>query len=234
MNDKKKWLGLALLGLLIGISAFHSGSNYTESAALRQNLQGDNLQGDNTQAAPSAETQAGATPSSGGATAAAAPQTDGTAAPAQGAAKPTEPKGVKLPYFTVRNEQGQPVDLAQYHGKVLLVNFWATWCPPCVAEMPSLDHLSKIMQGQDFAVLTISEDRGGLPTVERFYARSGLKSLPILTDAASEVGDLLDVRALPTTILVDRDGRELARLEGGTQWDSAQAVAMIRKTLAMQ
>lgn len=128
--------------------------------------------------------------------------------------------------FTDRAEK--PLTLADFRGKVVLVNYWATWCGPCVEEMPALDRLQASQGSDDFQVAAISVDRQGLPVVEPFLDRIGLKQLPIYLDKTSTSMRAFGIRGLPTTILLDREGNELGRLEGMAHWDSPAAEALIR------
>ena len=114
-----------------------------------------------------------------------------------------------------------------FKGKVTLVNLWATWCAPCVKEMPSLEALKKARGGSDFDVVTISEDRGARKAVDPFFDKNGLVALPRYTDADSAVGRAFHIRGLPTTVLLDRDGNEIGRFEGGANWTGADALALI-------
>ena len=123
---------------------------------------------------------------------------------------------------------GGAASLADFRGKVVLVNVWATWCAPCVREMPTLDRLAAALGGEDFAVVAISVDRQGLPAVARFYDTHGIADLPPFVDPSYAVPRALGVVGLPTTLLLDRAGREIGRLVGGAEWDSPEAIALIR------
>jgi thiol-disulfide isomerase/thioredoxin len=114
-----------------------------------------------------------------------------------------------------------------FKGKITLVNLWATWCAPCVKEMPSLQALKKARGGADFDVVTISEDHGARKAVDPFFEKNGLTELPRYTDADSAVGRAFHVRGLPTTVLLDRDGNEIGRFEGGADWSGSDALALI-------
>jgi thiol-disulfide isomerase/thioredoxin len=124
--------------------------------------------------------------------------------------------------------QGTPLQLADFRGKLVLVNLWATWCGPCVEEMPSLDRLQASLKGRDFVVLALSSDRGGARVVEPFLKDHGIANLHIYLDPKSIATRGLGVRGLPTNILIDRDGKEVGRIEGSATWDSAEASALIR------
>ena len=126
------------------------------------------------------------------------------------------------------DDTGRSVRLADFRGRVVLVNLWATWCQPCIREMPALDRLAAAMKGTDFAVVLISQDRGGAHVVGPFLQQLGLKVLQTYLDPKSAVGQAFAVRGLPTSILIDRDGTELGRLEGAEEWDGAAAQALLR------
>lgn len=134
----------------------------------------------------------------------------------------------RLPIVTVENESGRQVAFTDMKGKVLLVNFWATWCAPCRHEMPSLDALEAALGGPDFAVVPISIDRGGKEVAARFFAETGIKTLPLYLDPTSRAARALKVYGLPVTLLVDASGHEIARFVGPADWASAEAQNLIR------
>ena len=128
--------------------------------------------------------------------------------------------------FTGRD--GGDRTLADFRGKVVLVNFWATWCAPCVREMPSLVRLHRTLAGDRFALLALSQDLKGWAAIDPFVKRHGLAALQVFLDRKGVFARTLGVRGLPTTILFGQDGQELGRLEGVAEWDSAEAVALMR------
>ncbi|WP_415183311.1 TlpA disulfide reductase family protein [Phaeovulum sp.] len=117
--------------------------------------------------------------------------------------------------------------LADWHGKVVLLNLWATWCAPCREEMPALDRLEAALGGDDFAVVTLATGRNPLPAIEKFFTEAGVTRLPILRDERQTLSREMGAMGLPVTILLDREGREVARLIGGAEWDSPEAKAVI-------
>ena len=134
-----------------------------------------------------------------------------------------------LPPFALTAPDGARRDIGSFAGQGLVLNLWATWCPPCVAEMPALDRLAALLAADGILVLPASSDRGGRAQVEPFYARAGLSTLGIWLDPGSAATRALGVRGLPTTVLIDRAGRERGRLEGAAAWDGAGLVADVRR-----
>jgi thiol-disulfide isomerase/thioredoxin len=126
------------------------------------------------------------------------------------------------------NAQGEAMSLADFHGKVVLLNIWATWCAPCRREMPTLERLQAELGGADFEVVALSIDRNGLPVVKEFYDDLGLRELGIYVDASAKAPRELSALGVPTTLLIDRDGNEIGRLAGPAEWDSPEMVAFIR------
>lgn len=131
-----------------------------------------------------------------------------------------------------RNADGDERRLADFAGKGLVVNLWATWCPPCVEEMPALDGLARLVRADGIEVLALSQDRGGAEAVRAFYARTGVRHLGIWLDPRGAAARSWGVRGLPTTLIIDRAGMEAARLEGIAAWDAAPMVARIRRLVA--
>jgi len=134
------------------------------------------------------------------------------------------------PALAFESRDGKPLRLADFRGRVLLVNLWATWCAPCVREMPSLDRLQRRL-GDRLSVLAISEDRGAGHVVEPFLAKLGLERLTVYLDPGSAAQQAFAVRGLPTTFLIDRDGRILASLEGAADWDAPAMVERLERYL---
>jgi thiol-disulfide isomerase/thioredoxin len=132
------------------------------------------------------------------------------------------------PEVAFQDAAGKRIDLGEFHGRLVLVNLWATWCAPCVEEMPSLERLQAALGGDDFTILAVSSDRAGQKVVAPFLEKHGLKRLPIYLDPDSAFTRSTGARGLPTSILVDREGREVGRFEGAADWDSGDATALIR------
>ena len=137
-----------------------------------------------------------------------------------------------LPELSFTDEEGTRKSVADFAGKGLVVNFWATWCAPCVEEMPSLDRLQELVEREGILVLPLSSDRGGASQVRGFYARTRVRNLDIWLDPQGAAGRALGVRGLPTTLVLDRQGREVARLEGSADWSAPEKLEAIRRLLA--
>jgi thiol-disulfide isomerase/thioredoxin len=125
---------------------------------------------------------------------------------------------------------GKKASLADFKGKPAIVNLWATWCQPCLKEMPSLDRLQAALDGR-LAVAAVSEDRGGAERVGPFVAAMGLQKLKIYLDPRSDVGHAFHVRGLPTSIVIDAAGRVVGRVEGAAEWDSETMMAALKPLL---
>src|SRR5262245_28050986 len=127
---------------------------------------------------------------------------------------------------------GKPADLAAYRGKALLVNLWATWCAPCIKELPSLGKLQASLGGADFAVLTIALDEPDAAKVAPFLAQHGGANLPALIDTNRTIDKVMPVAALPTSLLVDKDGKVRGILTGDADWHCGVALAAVRAFVA--
>ena len=128
--------------------------------------------------------------------------------------------------------QGQSQNLADFKGKVVLLNIWATWCGPCRKEMPALDRLQAALAGLDFEVVALSIDRGGMDAVRTFFAEIGIRTLAMYLDSSGQALRTLSALGLPTTLLIDREGREIGRLIGPAEWDSPEMVEFVRCVVA--
>ncbi len=143
---------------------------------------------------------------------------------------PTERK--PAPAISFLDGQGNALSLEDFRGKVVVLNLWATWCGPCRREMPSLDHLQATLGEEGLAVVPLSLDRGEVGQIEDFYHDVGLPTLGIYHDPEAAAGRLFGAYGLPTTIVIDREGQEIGRLLGPAEWDSEEAVTLIRAVLA--
>lgn len=132
------------------------------------------------------------------------------------------------PFFDARGGQRR---LSDYRGRGVVFNFWATWCAPCIREMPEFDRLKTLVAENGIDVLALSEDRKGVPRVKKFYKMAGIENLDILLDDNGGILRDSRVRGLPTTLLIDADGMEVARIQGAAVWDTKDVVAFIRRCL---
>jgi thiol-disulfide isomerase/thioredoxin len=127
---------------------------------------------------------------------------------------------------------GRDLTLADFRGRVVLLNIWATWCVPCREEMPTLDALQARLGGEDFHVLPLSIDRAGLGPVRRFYEEIGIRHLDMYLAEDIRAMAALAVIGLPTTILIGGQGLELGRQVGPAEWDSAENTALFEDVIA--
>jgi len=139
------------------------------------------------------------------------------------------PKAAPVVHFMTA--KGQQRTLADYRGKGLVLNVWATWCPPCRAELPTLNRLSKIVAPDGIDVLPISIDSGGRKAVTQYYADHHIKHLPILLNPSGGIDTALNVPGTPTTFLIDRQGRITGFVEGAADWDAPASVTLLRQMI---
>lgn len=133
-----------------------------------------------------------------------------------------------LPELRFVDGTGASRALADFRGRVILLNIWATWCVPCRKEMPALDRLQAALGGPDFEVVALSIDRGGVFAVKSFYEELDLRALRVYVDGGGEALTKLRAVGIPLTLLVDREGRELWRVVGPVAWDEPAVVNRIR------
>lgn len=137
-----------------------------------------------------------------------------------------------VPELAFRTASDEPTSLQAFRGRVVLLNVWATWCVPCRTEMPTLDRLQASLGGEEFIVLALSVDRGGVERIRPFFAEMGIANLDIFVDSTARAVRTLGTPGLPTTMLLDRDGQELARVVGPAEWDSEDIQAVIRRVIS--
>ncbi|MFX0542180.1 TlpA disulfide reductase family protein [Roseovarius sp. S4756] len=136
-----------------------------------------------------------------------------------------EPKAISTASFIT--EDGGEATLADYEGKYILLNFWATWCAPCRKEMPMLSELQTEFSGEGFEVVTLATGRNAVPAIEGFFDEIGVTNLPMHRDPKQRVARDMGVLGLPITVIIDPEGREVARLQGDAHWSSDSAKALI-------
>ena len=117
--------------------------------------------------------------------------------------------------------------LADYKGKWVVLNFWATWCAPCRREMPSLERLQAAMP--EIAVVPVATGRNAVEGIQRFFDEAGVTTLPILRDPTSDLAHAMGVMGLPVTVILNPEGQEVARLIGDAEWDSDSAKAVLKE-----
>ncbi|MEM1300827.1 MAG: TlpA disulfide reductase family protein [Pseudomonadota bacterium] len=141
---------------------------------------------------------------------------------------------------TWRDQHGNGYEVADYAGKVVFLNFWATWCPPCLKELPSIDRLAGEMEGDEFEVIALSTDRFDVERVASVFSDGSklhdgyvVEHLEVMQDRTGAVARRAAALGLPITIILDRQGREIARLTGEAEWDSPRAKAILTRLIEM-
>lgn len=136
-----------------------------------------------------------------------------------------------IPAFTFKDAAGADKSLADFKGRVVLLNLWATWCAPCRKEMPDLAKLQKELGGPAFEVVALSLDRKGAEASSVFLKETGADNLALYTDVESKALAAVNALGLPATLLIDKDGKEAARLLGPAEWASEESKAIIRELM---
>ena len=140
--------------------------------------------------------------------------------------QPPPKEGSVAPDFTLKDLSGRDVRLKDLQGKLVLVNFWATWCPPCRGEVPSMVKLNEAMAGKPFQMLAISIDEGGREAVESFFRTSGAK-LPVLLDTEQKICKTYGTTGVPETFVVDKKGVILKKVVGAMDWSDPQVIQFL-------
>tara|TARA_Y100001936_G_scaffold20661_3_gene17896 strand:- start:10749 stop:11357 length:609 start_codon:yes stop_codon:yes gene_type:complete len=139
------------------------------------------------------------------------------------------PKAVSEEVFYRSNND--PIFLQSFSGSLTLVNFWATWCAPCLDEMPSLSNLQKLKGDKNFKVVTIATMRNSPKSIENFFDKMSIVNLTKYQDPKGKLARSLKIAGLPLTILLNKDNKEVARFIGDADWSSPQALKLIEKAI---
>lgn len=130
--------------------------------------------------------------------------------------------------FTFVDENGKDHKISEYRGKIVIINFWATWCPPCVTEMPSLKNLADTFPKDDVAVVTLCKEMKLLDDAKKLFENQKINNLPLYFDEKGEGAALFKVKGLPSTYILDRQGHLIGKLQGGTEWDHYEVLDLIQ------
>ena len=131
------------------------------------------------------------------------------------------------------DEAGQEIGVEAFAGQVTVLNLWATWCPPCRKEMPALDRLQQALAGSGAQVATVAIQSGGREKARDFMEENDLAALPGYADEENALPREIGVLGLPTTLILDPQGREIARMQGDAEWDAPEAEALLRRLAEM-
>jgi peroxiredoxin len=139
-------------------------------------------------------------------------------------------KGLPAPNFSLPDLDGKMVSLSDYRGKVVLLNIWATWCPPCVEEMPSMEKLYQALQGEGFEILAVSIDESGVQDVLPFMKKHKL-SFPVLIDHKGTLKGLYQTTGVPESFIIDKDGILVEKVIGPRDWAVPEAIRFFRNLI---
>lgn len=135
--------------------------------------------------------------------------------------------GLMAPKVIFLDENGLPTSIDAFKDKIVVLNLWATWCAPCVKEMPSLERLASRLSNDRFAVVAVSQDKGGMAVAKPFLDKLGVRGLLVYSDPTGRLSREYGGRGMPTTFIVGKDGKLIARLEGSADWDAKEIVAYL-------
>ena len=134
----------------------------------------------------------------------------------------------KVSEISFKNEEDKNVSLSEYENKLLILNFWATWCLPCKKEMPSLDNLQGNNNFKNLEVIPINVGRDSIKKSEKFYESIGIKNLKIFSDETNDLANIFLLRGIPTSILINKDGQEFARVLGSIDFEDKKLVEWLK------
>ncbi|WP_291855392.1 TlpA disulfide reductase family protein [Bradyrhizobium sp.] len=140
-------------------------------------------------------------------------------------------EGTPAPRTKFFDENNLPMSIEAFKGKIVVLNLWATWCAPCIKEMPSLERLAAQMSTGQFAFVAVSQDKGGIAIAKPFLDRLGIRGLAIYTDPVGRLPREYGGRGMPTTFIIGKSGNLISRLEGSADWD-AKEIASYLQSLA--
>jgi peroxiredoxin len=144
--------------------------------------------------------------------------------------KPLIGKNVPAPNFILPGLDGQKVSLTDFRGKIVFLNIWATWCAPCVAEMPSMEKLYQELKDEDFEILAVSVDESGAGAVSPFVEKYKL-GFPVLLDTGGKIKDLYQTTGIPESFIIDKDGIIVEKVIGPRDWAGAGAIRFFRNLI---
>jgi thiol-disulfide isomerase/thioredoxin len=143
------------------------------------------------------------------------------------ATEPARP-APKLVFYDVDDK---PREISEFKGRGVVLNFWATWCAPCVKEMPDLDKLNARFKNEGIDVLAVSVDRDPIRLAKKFYKKNNLRNMPLLVDKKRKVLRRLSIQGLPTTVLINSEGVEVGRIVGVIEWNAPENVAFLKRLI---
>jgi thiol-disulfide isomerase/thioredoxin len=139
---------------------------------------------------------------------------------------------IEVNHVQFRNAQEKQVELSQFKGKIVLLNLWATWCPPCIKELPALDRMQQRLGNDDFTIVAVSLDDDIKLAGEMYFDSLSIQSLALYTEAIDKLGSDFPVDVVPVSFLIDREGQAIGVLRGYVDWDSADTDALVNRLIA--
>ncbi|MEO2174065.1 MAG: TlpA disulfide reductase family protein [bacterium] len=131
----------------------------------------------------------------------------------------------------IRNEQGEHVALTGFSGKIVLLNLWASWCAPCIKELPALDRMQQRLGGDDFVIVAVSLD-SDIDLARQMFTRLSIQSMALYTESAESLGRHFPLDVLPTSVVIDRDGQAMGLLRSSLNWDDPEVDSLVNRLIA--
>jgi len=132
----------------------------------------------------------------------------------------------------IHSEAGERILLSQFKGKIVLLNLWASWCPPCIRELPALDRIQNRLGGEDFVVVAVSLDSDPKLARQMFVDRLSIEHLNLYIEPAEQLGRFFPVDVLPISFIIDREGQAMGLMRSYADWDSPEANTLIKRLVA--
>ncbi len=141
-------------------------------------------------------------------------------------------KPVPLEALSIHNNDGKEIYLSDFQGKIVLLNLWASWCPPCIRELPALDRLQKRLGDKDFAVVAVSLDKDPQAAREMFLEKLSIENLELYIEPVEQIGRFFPVDVLPANFIIDKEGQAIGMLRSYADWDAPEADALFKRLIS--
>ena len=137
-----------------------------------------------------------------------------------------------LDAVSIHDKDGKEINLSEFEGKIVLLNLWASWCPPCIRELPALDRLQKRLGGEEFSVVAVSLDKDPQVARQMFNERLSIEHLELYIEPAEQIGRFFPIDVLPANFIIDKRGRAIGMLRSYADWDAPESDALFKRLIS--